>query len=418
MIIFGLVRILLLTIFIFALFIQGKSQLTVNSKYEPDSLLKHELLGKTSSLEISDVSFVGMKSQIGTFETEFSDHIDIKEGVILATGMIQNAIGPNVLPNKTTNFQGKGDEDLSKIAVNRTYDAAILEFTFIPNGNHFEFQYVFASEEYPEFVNGGVNDVFAFILTDVETGRRENLAYLPISKEPVTVDNVNSNKNSEHFILNGKWIKGKNQIYAEDKELGEYAYNFQYDGFTTWLKAESAVVPGKEYRLKIAIADAGDGAFDSAVLLKKHSFKAETDIPEGMKQELDELSRYFDSEHVIQRDDSLVLILNIHFDHDDSEIIDEKDIVNLEEVFHLISRNPKLFLLVEGFTDSRGEKEYNHDLSERRAKSAQDWLVKKGAASSRISFIGKGMENPVASNQTEAGRAKNRRIEFVFYLSK
>ena len=410
-------RISLLYIVILLFTSNAFAQLRVNSKQDPDSILLNELLGTTSSLEIVKISYTGSKHQIGTFKTEFSEHIDIKEGVILATGMIQNAVGPNESPNKTTNFDGPGDMELSRIAVNKTYDAAILEFSFIPNGNHFEFQYVFASEEYPEFVNGGVNDVFAFILTD-DAGQKKNLAILPISMEPVTVDNVNSKKNSEYFILNGKWGRGETSRYEEEKELAEYAYNFQYDGFTTWLKAESIVIPGKQYTLKIAIADAGDGAFDSAVLLKKHSFKSESDIPEDMKHEMDELSRYFDSEHVIKRDDSIVLILNIQFEHDKSEILDEKDLENLEEIYQVISRNPKLQLLVEGFTDSRGKIEYNKELSQKRAKAARDWLIEKGVESSRINYIGKGIENPVASNQSEVGRAKNRRVEFVFYLLK
>ena len=392
------------------------AQLHVTSQVSPDTLLQKTLLSESSSLKIIEVKYTGHKSQLGYFKTEFSDYIDIKEGVILATGEAINAIGPNNSSRITGNLQGNGDADLTRIAKNRTEDACILEFTFIPEGSHFEFQYVFASEEYPEYVNHGVNDVFAFILTDLETGKRKNLAFLPISKEAVTVDNVNSIKNSEYFILNGRWIKGENQKYVEEKELGEYAYNFQYDGFTTWLKAESMVVSGQRYSLKIAIADAGDGAYDSAVLLKRNSFKSETDIAKNMKKEMDELIRYFDAEHVIQRNDSLVLILNIQFEHDKSEIVDEIDLENLEEIYQVISRNPKLFLLIEGFTDSKGKVEYNKTLSEKRANEARKWLTNKGLGFRKVSSLGKGMADPIASNQSEVGRTKNRRVEFVFYL--
>lgn len=392
------------------------AQLHVTSQVSPDTLLQKTLLSESSSLKIIEVKYTGHKSQLGYFKTEFSDYIDIKEGVILATGEAINAIGPNNSSRITGNLQGNGDADLTRIAKNRTEDACILEFTFIPEGSHFEFQYVFASEEYPEYVNHGVNDVFAFILTDLETGKRKNLAFLPISKEAVTVDNVNSIKNSEYFILNGRWIKGENQKYVEEKELGEYAYNFQYDGFTTWLKAESMVVSGQRYSLKIAIADAGDGAYDSAVLLKRNSFKSETDIAKNMKKEMDELIRYFDAEHVIQRNDSLVLILNIQFEHDKSEIVDEIDLENLEEIYQVISRNPKLFLLIEGFTDSKGKVEYNKTLSEKRANEARKWLINKGLGFRKVSSLGKGMADPIASNQSEVGRTKNRRVEFVFYL--
>ena len=135
-----------------------------------------------------------------------------------------------------------------------------------------------------------------------------------------------------------------------------------------------------------------------------------------MKKEMDELIRYFDAEHVIQRNDSLVLILNIQFEHDKSEIVDEIDLENLEEIYQVISRNPKLFLLIEGFTDSKGKVEYNKTLSEKRANEARKWLINKGLGFRKVSSLGKGMADPIASNQSEVGRTKNRRVEFVFYL--
>ncbi|MBD80665.1 MAG: hypothetical protein CL840_17250 [Crocinitomicaceae bacterium] len=397
---------------------QLQAQLRVSSKREPDSLLMNVLLGNNSSLQITEVKFSGYRHQIGEFKTEFSDYIDITDGVILSTGMVQGARGPNNSSRASTRLGGAGDNELTRIARNKTYDASILEFGFIPSGNHFEFQYVFASEEYPEYVGKGVNDVFAFILTDSTNQEKKNLAILPQSLEAVTVDNVNSHRNNEYFILNGIWEEDNALKWEGNMELGEYAYNFQFDGFTTWLKAESIVIPGHKYWLKIAIADAGDAAYDSAVLLKKNSFKAESDNNEELKTERDELMRYFDTERVIQRGDSLVLVLNLHFDHDKSITNNAEDLENLEEIYQVISRNPKLQLLVEGFTDSRGDVEYNLQLSKRRASFAKDWIIDKGVDITRVNSVGKGMHHPVASNQSEHGRAKNRRVEFVFYLTK
>ena len=68
---------------------------------------------------------------------------------------------------------------------------------------------------------------------------------------------------------------------------------------------------------------------------------------------------------------------------------------------------------VIGHTDSMGSEEYNQGLSERRAKSVQDYLVSKGVRASRLTAKGYGESMPVASNDTEAGRAENRRVELI-----
>jgi outer membrane protein OmpA-like peptidoglycan-associated protein/polyisoprenoid-binding protein YceI len=78
----------------------------------------------------------------------------------------------------------------------------------------------------------------------------------------------------------------------------------------------------------------------------------------------------------------------------------------------IANRCPSVKFLVEGHTDSVGGKRSNQALSEQRAKSVVDYLVAKGVAAARIQSVGYGETHPVASNATEAGRAKNRRIEF------
>ena len=68
---------------------------------------------------------------------------------------------------------------------------------------------------------------------------------------------------------------------------------------------------------------------------------------------------------------------------------------------------------VRGHTDGVGGKAYNQRLSTRRARSVMDWLVKRGIAHQRLAFEGKGMENPLDSNDTETGRQNNRRVELM-----
>ncbi len=78
-----------------------------------------------------------------------------------------------------------------------------------------------------------------------------------------------------------------------------------------------------------------------------------------------------------------------------------------------LKANPALKVLVVGHTDTRGDLVYNQGLSERRASAVVEALAQRGIARDRLTPIGVGMAAPVASNDTEEGRAKNRRVELV-----
>ena len=86
---------------------------------------------------------------------------------------------------------------------------------------------------------------------------------------------------------------------------------------------------------------------------------------------------------------------------------------NLDKLATVLANNPDTNINVYGHTDSKGTDEYNQSLSERRAASVKNYLAAKGIASSRIFAIGVGEKEPVATNETDAGRAENRRVEFA-----
>jgi len=83
----------------------------------------------------------------------------------------------------------------------------------------------------------------------------------------------------------------------------------------------------------------------------------------------------------------------------------------LDRVARVMNQYPNTLIRVEGHTDSRGSNEYNMDLSNRRANAVKNLLVQRGIAGSRIEAVAFGETMPVASNDTEAGRQKNRRVE-------
>jgi outer membrane protein OmpA-like peptidoglycan-associated protein len=107
------------------------------------------------------------------------------------------------------------------------------------------------------------------------------------------------------------------------------------------------------------------------------------------------------------------LTLRVNFEFNKSDIM-ESDIAELQKAVTFIRKYPGAKVRLEGHTDSIGTDEYNKGLSERRAEAVKDYLVKEGATrASKISTVGYGESRPVASNDTEEGRAQNRRVEVL-----
>ena len=101
-----------------------------------------------------------------------------------------------------------------------------------------------------------------------------------------------------------------------------------------------------------------------------------------------------------------------------SATIMEENFANLDAIAEFLKENDKIAVKIEGHTDNIGSEGYNKNLSERRAKSVGDYLIKKGIDSSRITTEGLGFSKPIASNDTEEGQAQNRRTEIIFKIQK
>jgi len=107
-----------------------------------------------------------------------------------------------------------------------------------------------------------------------------------------------------------------------------------------------------------------------------------------------------------------IVLRGVNFDFDKSNI--RADAVPiLEQACRTLKEEPNIDVSCDGYTDSIGTEQYNQGLSERRANSVRNWLVKCGISPSRLTSRGFGESNPVASNDTAEGRAQNRRTELV-----
>ncbi|MBT2620544.1 MULTISPECIES: OmpA family protein [Chryseobacterium] len=103
-------------------------------------------------------------------------------------------------------------------------------------------------------------------------------------------------------------------------------------------------------------------------------------------------------------------IVNFAFDSSNLTSVAQ---TNLDKLAQVLTNNPDTNINIYGHTDSKGADDYNMKLSERRANAVKAYLSSKGIASNRMAAKGEGESQPVATNDTDAGRAQNRRVEFA-----
>jgi outer membrane protein OmpA-like peptidoglycan-associated protein len=106
-----------------------------------------------------------------------------------------------------------------------------------------------------------------------------------------------------------------------------------------------------------------------------------------------------------------IVLNNIYFDVD-SDVLMDVSKFELQRAIKLMKENPTMIVEISGHTDATASEEYNLDLSLRRSKSVVKYFVDNGVENGRLSAKGYGESQPIASNSTEEGRGKNRRVEF------
>lgn len=189
-----------------------------------------------------------------------SSVIGISDGIVMSTGNVMGINHANWYSDYSWYNGGNSDADLNTIS-SPTYDVATLQFDFIPESDYIEFRYVFASEEYNEYVGSAYNDVFAFFITSLDVDgysyNKKNIALIPFTATPVSINTVNNGSNSAYYIDNTSGVR-----------------TIEYDGLTRVLTAKVYVAPCKHYRMKLCLGDVGDQIYDSGVMLEANSFSS------------------------------------------------------------------------------------------------------------------------------------------------
>jgi Hint domain/Bacterial Ig domain len=210
-------------------------------------------------IQIVSADFTGANSASGIYSNgdSVSDALTPSDtGVILSTGRandVTNSSGDvNDSSGTSTSHWRAGDSDLTEMAGAQTYDAAVFEADFVPDGSTLTMQFTFASEEYLEYVGSGFNDAVGIFVNGQP-------AELMVGDGEVTINNINDTSNANLYV---------------DNAASADTYNTEMDGFTVTLTVKAPVNPGEVNTIKIAIADGGDSSYDSNLLIAGDSIQS------------------------------------------------------------------------------------------------------------------------------------------------
>ncbi len=241
---------------------QAPTQITVQTSSSPADIVQSVVTGQTA-ITITNIDCPSLA--LGTFQAGPNTDLGLEKGILLTSGSAPGAANPGTFFTSAGTFS-PGDADLdylSSINGNNSLsnDACIVEMDVFASTDEITFEYVFGSEEYPEWVGTSFNDIFAFLVSgpgivgDPNIANQQNIATLPNG----TFIQINSVNNSANW-----------QYYRNNQNGPSVAY----DGLTSdslgvkkSLTARIATIPCNTYHLKFAIADRGDSAFDSGVFI-------------------------------------------------------------------------------------------------------------------------------------------------------
>ena len=208
--------------------------------------------------------------------TVVSSNLGLDSGIVLTTGRAASGLGmygvngPSaVLANTPLGLPG--DASLDVLAGQQTLDGCSLEFDVIPAGDTVSVDYVFTSEEYISAVCGPYNDAFAFFISGPGIAAADNMAKVPGTDIPVTINSVNNGVPGAHGSIGNCTSMGPGSPFTSFYRDNSGGTTITHQGMTTVLRAWHVVTPCQTYHFKIVIADAGNDKYDSGVFLEAGS---------------------------------------------------------------------------------------------------------------------------------------------------
>ncbi len=238
--------------------------------YTPSELIEEVLI--TGCLDASNVVYDGPDVAIGAFSN--GSVFGFETGIIMGCGAVgdicgDDTFGDNIMWNTSSADVMANISSISSANGGSTsiYDQVMIEFDFVPSSAITEFNFVFASDEYPTFEHTSYNDVFGFFVSGPGIAGpyadgAVNVAVIPSTTIPITISTVNGTDNSAYF---GGYVTAGPE--------------FNTGGYTIPITATMAgLIPCETYHIKFVIADAGDGSLTSYVMFEAGSFTSGGDV--------------------------------------------------------------------------------------------------------------------------------------------
>lgn len=256
-------------------FIGISQSITVNTNTYTVPELVSNVLVNSPCLNVNNVNWrtgtnFGSSNGIGYFQNT-NPNFPMQSGVILSTGNVMNAVGPNTSMLNDGLNTWPGDADLENTLANAgiamtSTNATVLEFNFTALSPHFDFDFLFASEEYGNF-QCQFSDAFAFLLTNLNTGVTTNLAVVPGTNTPISVVTIRD------FLYNSACPSVNAQYFGSFNGGANAPFSpTNFNGQTVVMNASAVLTPNTPYKIKLVIADRIDPQSDSAIFLSANSF--------------------------------------------------------------------------------------------------------------------------------------------------
>ena len=432
----------LLLIFAVFLYYNSYAQKDRSFKVKKITKLKKKVskIFRGYDIQIKNVRYRGARRAVGEFW--YAEPIfHMVHGIILSTGKAKDAANENYNKAHTVRNANSGDIDLRKKTNSKILDVAALEFDFYPGSDYFSFNYVFASEAYPEFIESVDNDIVSIILT-MPDGTKTDLAKVPGKEERVSVNSINHKQHPEYYINNCiteagpakpecdtfeilttthrlKLIKKTN---TDKANIRKAAMPVQYDGMSKVLQAGHRVQKNKKHHIKIVIADRGNRLYDSAIFIEAGSFHSHINSEFRVGILSGDFHYYYKTDTLskisLEAEKADTMLNNycfsqypaIQFDYDSPEI-PSKGKSTLKKIIRHLEECPHLMLRINGYAAALDNDDYNNKLSKERAENVRKYLIKGGLVSDKISILWHGNSN--AKNKKELKGKRKVKLELI-----
>ncbi|MDX1462017.1 MAG: choice-of-anchor L domain-containing protein, partial [Marinirhabdus sp.] len=269
--------------------VSGVAQITIDETLTTQELVEDVLIQNSCAIVSNFMQSTGTNfgdgNGIAAFDANGSG-FQFTEGIVLSSGFVSNAPGPNLTVHSDGGFGWPGDPDLeANTTATNTNNASWIQFDFVPFIDEISFDFIMASEEYNDNFECTFSDAFAFILTDNVTGLVQNLAVLPGTTIPIEVTNIRYEVVGQCGAVNQEYFGQYNfDPVANPAAPTIPAANspIDFNGQTVPLTAMGSVVPGNDYTIKLVVADQSDTAYDISVYLEAGSFNLGIDLGEDL----------------------------------------------------------------------------------------------------------------------------------------